>query len=59
MANHSRKAETEDSHSNIYLIVVYFFIESVLRHLWQLKTAVFMHSCLIRSVLFLKTHSDI
>ncbi len=25
------------------------------RHLWQLKTIVFLHWCLIRSVLFLKT----
>ncbi len=37
-------------YSNIYLIVVYiFFNTGVFRHLWQLKTAVFLHRCLICS----------
>ncbi len=35
--------------SNIKWFVVYF---SVFSHLWQLKTAVFLHRCLIHSVLF-------
>jgi hypothetical protein len=37
--------------SNIYLTVVYFFNASDFRHLWQLKTAVFLHGCLICGVL--------
>ncbi len=36
--------------SNIGLIV-YFFNANVFRHLWQLKTAVFLHRCLICFVL--------
>jgi hypothetical protein len=34
----------------IYLFFVYFFKTSVFIHFWQLKTAVFQHRCLIRSV---------
>jgi hypothetical protein len=34
--------------SNVYLNVVHFFNASV-RHLWQLKTVVFLHWCLIHT----------
>jgi hypothetical protein len=36
---------------NLYLNVVYFFSTPVLiRHLWQLKTVVFLHWCLMCAV---------
>jgi hypothetical protein len=38
--------------SNLYLKVVHFFNVSVIRHLWQLKTIVFLHWCLMRAFLF-------
>ncbi len=34
---------------NVYLIIVNFFNASVFRHLWQLKTVVFLHWCLIHA----------
>jgi hypothetical protein len=37
--------------SNIYLNVVYFSTPVLIRHLWQLKTVVFVHRCLICAVL--------
>ncbi len=33
--------------SNIYLNVVYFLTPVLIRHLWQLKTVIFLHKCLI------------
>ncbi len=36
--------------SNPYLIVVHFLTPELIRNLWQLKTAVFLHWCLIRAV---------
>jgi hypothetical protein len=33
--------------SNLYLHVVHFSTPVLIRKLWQLKTVVFMHSCLI------------
>ena len=31
--------------SNLYLNVVHFSTPVLIRHLWQLKTVVFLHSC--------------
>ncbi len=39
--------------SNLYLNVVHFSTLVLIRHLWQLKTAVFLHWHLIRTVLLL------
>jgi hypothetical protein len=36
--------------ANSYLNVVHFFTPELIRNLWQLKTAVFLHWCLIRVV---------
>jgi hypothetical protein len=33
--------------SRLYLKVVHFFKPMLIRHLWQLKTVVFLHWCLI------------
>jgi len=38
--------------SKLYLNFVLFSTPVLIRHLWQLKTAVFLHWCLIRVVLF-------
>ncbi len=38
--------------SNLYLNVVHFFNTSANRHLWRLKTVLFLHWCLIWSILF-------
>jgi hypothetical protein len=35
---------------NLYLNVVHFFNIVLIRHLWQLKTVVFLHRCLICAV---------
>jgi hypothetical protein len=37
--------------SNPYLYVVHFKSQVLIRHLWQLKTVVFLHRCLKRAVL--------
>jgi hypothetical protein len=37
--------------SNLYLNVVHFLTPVLVRHLWQLKRAVFLHLQLIRAVL--------
>jgi hypothetical protein len=37
--------------SNLFLIVVHFSTPELIRHLWQLKTIVFLHWCLICAVL--------
>jgi hypothetical protein len=37
--------------SNLYLNVVHFFNKVLIRHLWQLKTVVFLHWCLIHAAL--------
>jgi hypothetical protein len=37
--------------SNLYLNVVHFSTPMLMRHLWQLKTVVFLRWCLIRNVL--------
>jgi len=45
--------ETSDGQSsNIYLNVVHFSTRMLIRHLWQLKTVVFLHWCLMCIVLF-------
>jgi len=36
--------------SNIYFNIVHFLTPVLVRHLWQLKTVVFLHWCLIRTV---------
>jgi hypothetical protein len=36
--------------SNLYLNVVHFSMPVFIRHLWHLKTIVFMHRCLICAV---------
>jgi hypothetical protein len=41
--------------SNLYLKVVHFFKPVLIRHLWQLKTVVFLHWCLIHAVLLNET----
>jgi len=44
--------ETPGSKSyNLYLNNVNFLTPVLIRHLWQLKTVVFLHRCLIRAVL--------
>jgi hypothetical protein len=40
--------------SNLYLSVVHFLTPMLNRHLWQLKTAVSLHWCLICSVLLVR-----
>ncbi len=42
-----------DQSSNPYLNVVPFLTPELIRNLWQLKTAVFLHWCLIRAVPFI------
>jgi hypothetical protein len=37
--------------SNLYLNVVHFLTPVLIRYLWQLKTVVFLHCCLICAVL--------
>ena len=37
--------------SNLYLNVVHFSTPVLIRHLWQLKTVVFLHWCLLCAVL--------
>ncbi len=37
--------------SNMYLNVVHFLAPVLIRHLWQAKTVVFLHRCLIHAVL--------
>jgi hypothetical protein len=39
--------------SNLYLNVVHFLTPELLRHLWQLKTVVFLHQCLMLAVLLI------
>jgi hypothetical protein len=39
--------------SNLYLNVVHFLTQVLIRHLWKLKTLVFLHWCLIHVVLFI------
>jgi hypothetical protein len=36
--------------SNLYLNIVHFSTPVLVRHLWQLKTVVFLHWCLLRTV---------
>ncbi len=35
--------------SNLYVNVVYFLILVIIRYLWQLKTVVFLHWCLVQA----------
>jgi hypothetical protein len=37
---------------NLYLNVVHFSMPVLIRHLWQLKTVVFLHWCLMHVLLF-------
>jgi hypothetical protein len=37
--------------SNLHLIIVHFLTPVLIRHLWQLETAVFLHRCLLCAVL--------
>ena len=37
--------------SNLFINVVHFSTPVLIRHLWQLKTIVFLHWCLIRAIL--------
>jgi hypothetical protein len=39
--------------SNLYLNVVHFSTPLLIRHLWQLKTVLFLHWCLTRAALLL------
>jgi hypothetical protein len=39
--------------SNLYLNVVHFLAPVLIRHLWQLKTVVCLHWCLIHAALLL------
>ncbi len=45
--------------SNLYLIVVHFSTLVLIRHLWRLKTVVFLHWCLIHAVLFIAVNVQI
>jgi hypothetical protein len=38
---------------NLYLNVVHFSTPVIIRHLWKLKTTVFLHWCLIHAILLL------
>jgi hypothetical protein len=38
--------------SNLYLNVAHFFTPELIRHLWQLKTVVFLHWCLMCALLY-------
>jgi hypothetical protein len=50
--------ETSDvQSSNLYLNVVHFFNIFLIGHLWQLKTVVFLHWCLMLAVLLFKVVS--
>ncbi len=40
---------------NLYLNLVHFLTPVLIRHLWQLKTVVFLHWCLICAVLLMVT----
>ncbi len=42
--------------SNLYLNAVHFSTPVLIRHLWQFKTVVLMHWCLIHAVLFYLNH---
>jgi hypothetical protein len=43
--------EISDGQSyNLYLNIVHFLTPVLIRHLWQLKTVVFLHWCLICAV---------
>ena len=39
--------------SHLFLNVVHFLTPVLIRHLWQFKTVVFLHWCLIRAIHFL------
>ena len=39
--------------SNLYFNVVHFLTPVLVRHLWQSKTVVFLHWCLIHAALFI------
>jgi hypothetical protein len=39
--------------SNLYLSIVHFSTPVLIRQLWQLKTVVFLHSCLLFAALLL------
>jgi hypothetical protein len=43
---------------NLYLNVVLFSMPVLIGHLWQLKTAVFLHWCLIRAVPLLANRTN-
>ncbi len=43
--------------SNVYLNVVHFFTLVLFRHLWLLKTVVFLHWCLICPILLTKENA--
>ncbi len=40
--------------SNLYLNVDHFLTPVLIRHLWQIKTVVFLHWCLIGAVLLVE-----
>jgi hypothetical protein len=42
---------SDDQSSSLHLNVVHFLALVLIRHLWQLKTIVFLHWCLIHAVL--------
>jgi hypothetical protein len=43
--------------SNLYFKVIHFSTPVLIRHLWQLKTIVFLHWCLLCALLLLKAFS--
>ncbi len=49
--------ETSEGQSfNLYLNLVHFLTPELIRHLWQLKTIVLLHRCLIYTVLLRPSH---
>jgi len=53
--NYSYLETSGGQSSNLYLNSVHFFNTSVNLTLWQLKTAVFLHRCLIANNIFINT----
>ncbi len=45
------------SSSNLHLNVVHFSTPVLIRHMWQLKTVVILHWCLIRAAAFIDIES--
>ncbi len=54
--NYSLLETSGGQSSNRYLNCAHFLTPALIRHLWQLKTVVFLHWCLICSAFFCQIH---